>query len=61
MMEMSPDTLEAVGVKELFSVVTVDESFTTEQTVVGHIDEIHILITVQGHDNCRILVPHTDL
>jgi len=44
---MPPDTLEAVGVNELFVAVTVDESFTTEQTVVGHIDEIHILITVR--------------
>ena len=34
-MEMPPDTLEAVGVNELFVVVTVDTSFTTEQTVVG--------------------------
>ena len=41
---MSPDTLESVGVNELFVVVTVDVSYTTEQTVVGHIDEIHILI-----------------
>jgi hypothetical protein len=38
---------EAVGVNELFVAVTVDVSFTTEQTVVGHIDEIHILITVR--------------
>ena len=42
-MEMSPDTLEAVRVNDLFVPVTVDASFTTEQTVVGHIDEIHIL------------------
>ena len=34
-MEMSPDTLEAVGVNELFVAVTVDSSFTTEQAVVG--------------------------
>jgi hypothetical protein len=38
---------EAVGVNELFVAVTVDVSFTTEQTVVGHIDEIHILIAVR--------------
>jgi hypothetical protein len=43
-MEMSPDTLESVGVNEIFVVVTVDASYTTEQPVVGHIDEIHILI-----------------
>ena len=36
-MEMSPDTLEAVGVNELFATVTVDASFTTEQAVVGRI------------------------
>ena len=46
-MEMSPDTLETVGVNELFVVVTVDVSFTTEQVVVGRIDEIHILIAVR--------------
>ena len=46
-MEMPPDTLESVGVNELFVVVTVDVSFTTEQTVVGHIDEIHILSAVR--------------
>jgi hypothetical protein len=46
-MEMPPDTLEAVGVNELFVVVTVDVSFTTEQSVVGRIDEIHILIAVR--------------
>jgi hypothetical protein len=45
-MEMPPDTLEAVGVNELFVVVTVDTSFTTEQAVVGLIDEIQILIEV---------------
>ena len=38
-MEMPPDTLEAVGVNELFVAVTVDASFTTEQAVVGLIDE----------------------
>ena len=32
-MEMSPDTLEVDGVNELFVTVTVDTSFTTEQTV----------------------------
>jgi hypothetical protein len=42
-----PDTLEGVGVNELFVEVTVDSSFTTEQTVVGHIDEIHIQIAVR--------------
>jgi hypothetical protein len=46
-MEMPPDTLEAVGVNELFVAVTVDTSFTTEQAVVGHIDEIQILSTVR--------------
>jgi len=46
-MEMPPDTLEAVGVNELFVAVTVDASFTTEQTVVGRIDEIHMLIAVR--------------
>jgi hypothetical protein len=46
-MEMSPDTLETVGVNDLFVAVTVDASFTTEQTVVGRIDEIHILIAVR--------------
>ena len=46
-MEMSPDTLESVGVNELFVVVTVDASFTTEQVVVGHIDEIHMLSVVR--------------
>jgi hypothetical protein len=44
---MPPDTLEAVGVNELFVAVTVDASFTTEQAVVGRIDEIHILIAVR--------------
>jgi hypothetical protein len=47
-MEMPPDTLEAVGVNELFVAVTVDVSYKTEQTVVGHIDEIHILIEVRS-------------
>jgi hypothetical protein len=42
-----PDTLEAVGVNELFVAVTVDASFTTEQAVVGRIDKIHILIAVR--------------
>ena len=45
-MEMPPDTLEAVGVNELFVAVTVDASFTTEQAVVGHIDEMQILSAV---------------
>jgi hypothetical protein len=39
-MEMSPGTLETVGVNELFVAVTVDASFTTEQAVVGRIDEM---------------------
>ena len=59
-MEMPPDTLEAVGVNELFVVVTVDTSFTTEQTVVGRIDEIHILSAVRAA-HCMILVPLTYL
>ena len=46
-MEIPPDTLETVGVNQLFVAVTVDVSFTTEQTVVGHIDEIHILTEVR--------------
>jgi hypothetical protein len=46
-MEMPPDTLEGVGVNELFVAVTFDASFTTEQAVVGRIDEIHILIAVR--------------
>ena len=32
---MTPDTLETGGVNEMFVVVTVDSSFTTEQTVSG--------------------------
>ena len=62
-MEMSPDTLEAVGVNELFVAVTVDVSFTTEQSVVGHIDEMQILSAVmvgylspsQICDDCAML------
>ncbi len=46
-MEMPPDTLEAVGVSELFVAVTVDASFTTEQEVVGRIDEMQILSAVR--------------
>ena len=46
-MEMTPDTLESVGVNALFVAVTVDTSFTTEQAVVGRIDEIHVLIVVR--------------
>ena len=46
-MEMPPDTLEAIGINELFVAVGVDASFTTEQAVVGRIDEIHILIAVR--------------
>ncbi len=44
---MTPDILESVGVHDLFVVVTFDVSFTTEQAVVGHIDEMHILIAVR--------------
>ena len=59
-MEMSPDTLEVVGVNELFVAVTVDTSYTTEQGVVGHRSNVH---TDHGEfsTNCRILVPLTDL
>ena len=46
-MEMPPDTLEAVGVNELFVAVTVDASFTAEQAVVGRIDEMQILSAVR--------------
>ena len=46
-MEMPPDTLETVRVNDLFVEVTVDASFTTEQAVVGRIDEIHILSAVR--------------
>jgi hypothetical protein len=46
-MKMSPDTLEAVGVNEQFVAVTVDASFTTEQAVVGRIDEMQILSAVR--------------
>ena len=51
---------EAVGVNELFVAVTVDASFTTEQAVVGRIDDTH---TDRGEDstNCWIRVPLTDL
>ncbi len=34
-MEMSPDTLETVGVNELFVVVGVDTSSTTELCIAG--------------------------
>ncbi len=47
-MEIPPDTLEDVGVNELFVAVTVNTSYKTEQAVVGHIDEIHILIAVRS-------------
>ena len=61
-MEMPPDTLETVGVNELFVAVTVDASFTTEQAVVGHIDEMQILSAVRTAPTFgRILVPLTDL
>jgi hypothetical protein len=46
-MEIPPDNLESVGVNDLFVEVTVDVSFATDQTVVGHIDEIHILSVVR--------------
>ena len=71
-MEIPPDTLEVVGVNELFVVVTVDVSCTTEHVVVGHIDEIHILIavrtaTIGGYlspsqicDACALLRGHGD-
>ena len=59
-MEIPPDTLEAVGVNELFVTVTVDTSFTTEQAVVGHIDEIHILIEVRSAPIVGYLSPHRD-
>jgi hypothetical protein len=57
-MEMPPDTLEDVGVNELFVTVTVDVSFTTEQAVVGHLDEIDILITVRTATIVGYLSPH---
>ena len=41
------DTLEAVGVNELFGARNVDASFTTEQAVVGRIDEMQILSAVR--------------
>jgi hypothetical protein len=47
-MEMPLDTLEVVRVNDLFVPVTVDAFFTTEQAVVGRIDEIHILIAVRA-------------
>jgi hypothetical protein len=56
-MEMSPDTLETVSVNDLFVTVTVDVSFTTEQTVVGRIDEIHILSTVRAEPIVGYLSP----
>ena len=59
-MEMPPDTLETVGVNELFVAVTIDASFTTEQAVVRRIDEIHILSAVRAAPR-KILVPLTDL
>jgi hypothetical protein len=46
-MKMPPDTLESVGINDLFVAVTVNASFTTEQAVVGHIDEIQILSAVR--------------
>ncbi len=39
--------IATVGVNELFVAVTVDASFTTEQAVVGHIDEMQILSAVR--------------
>jgi hypothetical protein len=60
-MEMTPDTLETVGVNEMFVAVTVDTSFTTEQAVVGRIDEIHILIVVRTVPIVGYFFPVTDL
>jgi hypothetical protein len=37
-MKISPDTLETVGVNELFVEVTVDASFTIEHTVARKMD-----------------------
>ena len=59
-MEMPPDTLETVGINELFVAVTVDVSFTTEQTVVGRIDEIHILSAVRTTPIVGYLTPSPD-
>ena len=56
-MEMPPDTLEVVGVNELFVTVTVDVSFTTEQEVVGRIDEIQILSVVRTTPMVGYLFP----
>ena len=56
-MEMPPDTLEAVRVKYLFVAVIVDASFTTEQAVVGRIDEIHILSAVRAEPMVGYLSP----
>lgn len=56
-MEMPPDTLEAVRVNDLFVAVTVDTSFTTEQSVAGHIDEIHILSAVRAASIVGYLSP----
>ena len=39
-MEMPLDTLDTVGVNEMLVTVTVDESFTTKQAVVGRLDKI---------------------
>ena len=54
---MPPDTLETVGVNEIFVPVTVQVSFTTEQVVVGRIDEIHILIAVRASPIVGYLYP----
>jgi hypothetical protein len=43
-MEMPPDTLEAVGINELFVAVGVDASFTTEQAASGS-SETHRVIS----------------
>ena len=56
-MEMPPDTLEAVRVNDLFVAVTVDASFTTEQAVVGRIDEMHILSAVRAEPMVGYLSP----
>jgi hypothetical protein len=46
-----------VRVNDLFVEVTIDASFTTEQAVTGHIDEIHILNTVRAEPIVGYLSP----
>ncbi len=48
-MEMPPDTLEAVGINELFVVVGVDVSFTTEQAASGCSDTVRGLAVSMIH------------